>query len=375
VETAPIVAVVRVTARDTPADVRLVIYRFTVAQSLRGSVPAPAPALVEELLFPSDVPALAVGDERLVLLEPFPHYSLYQSHLGAGSSVRAAGGPAGIRPGGVTPLVRRYLEALQLPAERRGAARVAVLLDAAADRDLGDDGVRALDTTPDLGRLLSETAVARYGALLRDRQLPLERRRALLGIVRAQRLAALIPACRALLADPALAPQARQTLAALGETVSADAITTDLRSPDAETRLAALHATAALPAAARRDALAAAAHRDADPAVRTAAIALLGREGPEAIPHLTALLADRDQRICYHATDAIAGIGGDAAVRALAHQFEGDNYEAQVAAVFALRKIGSKPAMETLARVRRNPPDERLRRVIDLATGRLVDHE
>ena len=66
---------------------------------------------------------------------------------------------------------------------------------------------------------------------------------------------------------------------------------------------------------------------------------------------------------------ALAAAGGTDAVAALSGTFDSGSYDAQVAAVFALREMGSTDAMRTLRQVRAAAPDPRLERVIDLALG------
>jgi HEAT repeat protein len=80
-------------------------------------------------------------------------------------------------------------------------------------------------------------------------------------------------------------------------------------------------------------------------------------------------LHDSDGRISYRAAKALAAAGGREAVTALSSTFAGGSYDTQVAAVFALRDIGSKDAIRVLREVRAAPPDPRLEKVIDVALG------
>jgi hypothetical protein len=106
-----------------------------------------------------------------------------------------------------------------------------------------------------------------------------------------------------------------------------------------------------------------------DALIALAAVPSLARDGHVAVPTLAGLLHDADRRISAKAAMALAAVGGSAALAALSGTFAGGAYDTQVAAVFALRGIGSNDALRILREIRAAPPDPRLGKVIDLALG------
>jgi HEAT repeat protein len=372
-EDAPVVLASSVQERRV-IDERFVIYSIRASEVLKGSGERPSFSVVQELVFPSDAPSLAQGERRLMLLEPLPPYSSYEAVLPPAEHFRAHAGNAGIRSVELASIARRYLRTLELPASQQDAAKVGVLIDALREPSVAADGVRSLAARERLADLLTEATRLKLVEVLLDRSADATVRRSLLDLIRARRLEALVPSVHTLLAEPPMAPYARRTLAAFGEEFSEDVIAMDLASTDASAREAALDSGISLPVPRRIEFLSKAAREDPSLEVRRRAILLLGSVGSPGIPALGELLADQDQRIAHEAAQALASIGTEQAVASLAKSFENGYYESQVAAIFALQRIGTKPALEVLAKVRANPPDERLRRVIDAAAGQDIHH-
>ncbi len=371
-EQVPLVVLASVESRDVQEGKGLVVTRLAVDRALKGEWPSASPAVVQEMIFHTDRPLLDVGQHRILLLEPLPDWSHYRAMLEPGSYLRIAHQRLGIAAPETAPLVERYLAALREPASRD--TRLAVLIDALRSPQLGDQALRALWNPALWPPQPSEVETSALAAALRDRSIPPERRHGLLDLVADRRLGSLRSTVHELLGDPRLAPYARATLASLGEPLTAEAVRHDLASPDPAARLAAVESAAALKPDEQIQILDAVAGGDRDLEVRRAAIRALARSGAAAVPSLAALLGNSDGRVAYYAAQALARIGKPAAVHALSTPFEHGSYESQVAAVFALQKIGSRDALQVLSDVRARPPDPRLRQVIDMAQETYVHH-
>jgi HEAT repeat protein len=366
---APLVVTATVVEHSENPAFGIVVYELSVQQVLKGAEPPSNPVVVQDLLFPSDRPVLGAGREWLVALEPLPSSSRYRGLPADETHLRIRDGRHGVRPAEATAAVLPYLGAAAEPAEKRRRERIAALIAALPSPVVGGDAVTGLGAEPSLARNLSEDQSVLLAAALSDPATPLEERRALLDLIREKRLTALLPAVRALLADPSLAPFARRVLASFGEVPSTDELRADLERLDPAARRAALEASESLPPAERVLFLTEIANNGREHEVRAAAIDDLARIGHPAVPALAALLHDPDGRISYKAAKALASGGGTEAVAALSAAFDGGSYDTQVAAVFALRDIGSKDAMRILRQVRAAPPDPRLEKVIDVALG------
>lgn len=429
IEAAPVVAAVRIDNVQKVPEPPLVLYRFTPSELLKGRLPPRLPEIVQEVFFRSDVAWLSAGDVAVIALEPFPLPSRYRQTLTGSSYLRVAGGREGIRSKSSVDLVRNYVRLIGGPDPAPSALRVEFLAAAVTNPELGNEAVGALErwlsdgpthsratsaarktgaasksrqtrfgrpsplppgsTTPALSRQEPGTANGKngratpgtelrgwtpaaaqaLGRALTDNAVPVERRRRVLDLIAAYRLEGVEIWTHRALDNNALAPFARRTLAALGQQPSEKSVRDDLRSADPKARMAALDSLLSLGPQQRLALLAETATRDSDVDVRIAAVERLAGEGRGALASLSSLLGDTDPRFCYHVAQAVASIGDEEAVTILARQFESGSYETQVAAVFALRRIGSDSALGTLARVRTNPPDPRLVDLIDLAVG------
>lgn len=366
---APVVAAVAIDERREDAATGFVRYAATPLRVLSGAAPSAPLLLVQELIFPSERPLLAIGDEWLLALEPLPSSSRYESLRRDGIRFRVRGGTAGARRPQAIGLVAPFLAAASEPPPARRRARIAAVLAALSCAEVGDDAVRFLAAEADLARSLTGEHVAVMAAALTNRDIDVARRRALLDVIAAQRLTAMIAAVQHTGDDADLVPFARRTLAALGVAPALAELRADLQQGDAAARMAALAAAQALPASERLPLLAAVAATDAEYEVRSAAIDGLAAGGADAAPALAALLDDGDGRIAYRAARGLVTAGGADAVAVLAATFASDNFDAQVAAVFALRDIASEDAMRVLRETRDAPPDPRLEKVLAVALG------
>ena len=226
---APLVVTATVAERTENPSVGVVVYQLAVRQVLKGTAAADTQVVVEDLVFPSDRPTLAIGEQWLVALEPLPSSSRYRSLPGDKTYLRIRAGRHGVRSAQASAVVQRYLAAVApggprsvdtIPGGRRSVGavyietrhseRIGALIAAVPNPLVGGDAVAALAADQRLARDLSEAQSRELASALGNATLPLERRRALLELIQAKRLAALLPAVRPLLADPTLAPFARR---------------------------------------------------------------------------------------------------------------------------------------------------------------------
>lgn len=371
---AELVVTVTVESRREDPTSGFIVYDATVGEVLAGNVTITAITVAQELIFPSEQPWFGPGDRRVLALEALPSSTRYQELRQAGIPYRVRAGTHGARRAEAALFVQRYLAAgRELPAAR-AQARISTLVAALSSDELGNDAVRALDADPALTHDTTGEHAEVVAAALGNRALPLERRRALLDTIEKKRLAALVAAVESLRDEPEMAPFARRVLASFGTAPSADEVRADLRYSDPAARRAALSAAQALRESERWPLLADVAATDGDFEVRAAAIDGLARGGTQAVPFIASLLEDGDSRVAYKAARGLVAAGGASAVAALSATFAGDNYEAQVAAVFALRDIGSEDAMHALRALRDTPPDPRLEKVLDVALGDAGHH-
>jgi len=346
-----------------------VTYDIVLEQVLGGTPAVTRVVVVQDMIFPSDRAFFAHGDTRLFALEPLPSSSRYAGLSHGLRLYRVRDGRHGARGTAAAPAVRYYLLAGRDEPRQRDRERLTALVAALRGREVGDDAVRALavDATP--AREFSGADVAAIAGALGDRDIPTDRRRALLDVVAAKRLDQFASEVRALLDEPDVAPFARRALAVFGETPRVDDLRADLLRADAASRRAALDAVDALPRTERIALLGEVASADGDLALRAAAVDALVRTGREAVPALAALLDDGDQRIAYTAARGLAATGGPDSIEVLTSALSGPNHGAQVAAVFALREMGSPEALRILREKRTAEHDPRLEKVLDLALG------
>jgi len=382
-DAAAVVSMCQVVQVDRPSGSPLVLFHVRTGDVLKGDVPPPesSPAVVQELLFPSDVPAVATGASGLCVLTAMPHYSAYRAVLTAGPYYQFAKREHPIMDPSVAPVARQWLALRPLSPDERTTKRVQLLLDHIGDVRLGRDALAELGTTVELGAALESAGYDRIGVLLRDTAIPLDRRRGVLTLLADQRVTAVLPILQSV-HDAALAPFVDRTIVALGGSVPIAQLQNDLKGGSDDQRLAGVDALATLAARSkdaelRRDAistLSQLALHEGSSAVRIAAVDQLGKLGSDALPHIEPLLSLHDTRVVYAAGRALGTIGSPAAMEVLAQQFKQGSYDAQVAAVFGLREIATPEAMRVLADVKANPPDPRLPRVVDLATGKEPGH-
>jgi len=369
---------------DQPAGSSLIIFRVRASDALKGDVPPPASPLsvVQELVFPSDVPVAAKGASGLCLLKTMPQYSAYRSVLTAGPYYRFGERERPIVSPSVEPAARAWLALQQQPTATRADKRVLLLLEQIGDALIGADALAELGTTVDLGPLLDRVGYDRIGGVVRDTRIPLDRRRGLLTLLVDHHVTGALPMLQSV-QDVELAPFLHQAIAALGGRVPMAQLRADLQANSDDQRLAGLDALArsaarSTDAKMRSDAvttLATVAAHDDSSTVRMAAVDHLGLMGNEAVPAIEELLKQPDTHVVYASGRALGAIGSPAATRMLAQQFKQGSYDAQVAAVLGLRAIDTPEATQILTAVKANPPDPRLPRVIDLTAGKEPSHK
>ena len=103
----PLVVTATVAERTENPALGVVVYELAVRQVLKGTAPADKPVVVEDLVFPSDRPTLATGEQWLVALEPLPSSSRYRSLLGEKPSLRIRAGRHGVRSAQASAVVQQ----------------------------------------------------------------------------------------------------------------------------------------------------------------------------------------------------------------------------------------------------------------------------
>ena len=376
-DAAPVVASGHVAKVERPEGVRLVLVHLHADTVLKGPATVGAAlVVVQELVFPSDTPAVAEGARGLAVLRSMPAYSAYRTVLTAGPYYQFTNRQQPLRDAQALAAARRWLALDRLPADERARKRVDALIDYAADAALGQDAIDQLGVTPDLPALLDRSGYDALATGLRNPKVPVAQRRALLQLLAERQVTGALPMLEAI-RDPALSAFVHQTIVTLGGAPTVEALAADVTSEAEEQRLAGVGALGtvaarATDAALRRRAIAALARcaaDDASVAVRVEAVDRLGAIGSETLPVIETLLSDPQPPVVYAAGRALGTIATPAAVAVLAKQFKGTSYEAQVAAVFGLAAIGTEEALHVLADVKKAPPDPRLSRVIDFAAG------
>ena len=367
-DAATLVCTCQIEQVEQPAGARLVIARAHTGEVLKGSVPVPGGALavVQELVFPSDVASVTKGTSGLCVLEPMPTHSAYRAVLTAGPYFQYAMPKTPVMASSLVELARQWLALEKLPAGERTTQRVQLLLARVADAQVSQDALTELGSTPELGALLERIGYDHIGALLRDDHLPLDRRRALLTLLVDRHVTAAVAMLQAVHAT-GLTPFLHQAIVALGGSIPVAALHDDLKAGTDDERLAGIDALGTSAARSKDDrtrqdaiaTLAAVAAQDGSAAVRIAAVDQLGRIGGDACAALEPLLGAPDTHVVYAAGRALGVIGSPAALQTLAQQFKQGSYDAQVAAVFALREMATPDAMRVLADVKTNPPDPR----------------
>ena len=216
-DTAAVVAVGQVEHVERPAGARLVIVRLRAGDVLKGELPAPAPSLsvVQELVFPSDVPSVTEGASGLCLLRSMPNYSAYRAVLTTGPYYQFTNREKPLIDASAVPVARRWLALHQLPSNEQATQRVEQLLDYAGDR--GSGGMRSTrslrqPTSVHCSIASGTTASVRSCGM---RRVPLAQRHRLLTVLADQHATAALPMLRSV-HDIGLAPFLHQTIVALG---------------------------------------------------------------------------------------------------------------------------------------------------------------
>ncbi len=376
IDSAPVVVIATVERIEKLQDGKLLVFQLVPNEFLKGTA-QPSLRVVQELIFHGDKPQLAEAEAGIFILDRFTKPSAYRAALDGGDYFRVADERAALRPAMLREPLRKWIAASKLNAAQRPPARVALLIEWLATPQLVAEAAAELALTPDLDAGLDEANLRKLGQALRSETIAAETRQTLVVALATHKARRALPLLQSLATDARLGPFARQALAALGVAIPVEASIADLHRDDPAQRLAALRAIAA--SGQRGDTVVAevgaVARGERNEEVRVEAIACLAAMGDDGVPILAGLLADADRRFIYKASLALAQMATPAAVQALARPFESGSYDAQVAAVFALHQIATPEALAILERVRNNPPDPRLPKVIGLADNELNEHK
>lgn len=318
----------------------------------------------------------AEGARVALALGPLPAGSLWSTRFPKRDALAiAARGEAFVREPDAATL-EPLAAWLALPAvERETAAGVAALaaLAARGEAVVAESALARLDRVPSLADRCTGPAAESLAALLADFERPLDVRREALELVARRELRALDPAVEALAAVPSdLQGQAVDVLARLRGGMEPERTAELLADADPAVRAAAVR-RGGLETLELRSLVT----RDSSDAVRAAAAeALAARADPAAAEDLVTALRDRASPVRLAALEGLADLGPAALPPLQREIWEGDprgGREAVSSAVLALGLLGQAGA-EELARIAHEHPSERVRRLAELAMGRLPEN-
>jgi HEAT repeat protein len=376
-EQAPEVVVGRVAA---PTQIDLHGWRATLAveRVLRGErQPGEPLAIAWEELATGRPARFAEGARVAVALAPLPAGSLWSARFPRRDALAvAARGEAFLRdPDAATldPLAAW----LALPAAaREGDAGVAALarLAAAGEPAVAASALARLDRVPSLARRVVGPAADALTELAADTNRPLDLRRAALELAGRRALSALEPAIAALAAQPsAVQGAAVDALGRLRGELEPERVADLLRDPDPAVRAAAVRqGGAAVDAAALRAFL----RSDRSDQVRAAAAETLARrENARAADDLVRALRDEAPPVREAAMKGLGALGAPA-LQALQYEIwqaaPTGPAGALAPAVLTLGLVGPEGVAE-LRRIAHEHPSENVRRLAELALGRLPE--
>lgn len=347
-----------------------------VERALRGvREPGAVVAIGWEELSTKRPPRFADGARVALALEPLPPGSLWSGRFPRRDAVAvAARGEAFVREptdAALEPLAVW----LALPAsEREGPRGVAALaaLAARGEEPLARAALARLDRVGGLAERVAGPAAESLAALLADRGRPLALRREAFGLTGRRGLRALEPALEELASTPSeVQGPALDALARLRGGLAPERTADLLRADDPAVRAAAVRRGEVAPAA-----LTSLLSRDPDADVRAAAAeALAERTDPAAAEPLVRALGDDASPVRAAAMRALAGLGPEAALPALRREIWDELAREpgrSSSAVLTLALLGSEGVAE-LQRIAHEHPSERVRRVAELALGRLPE--
>ncbi len=376
IDSAPVVVIATVQRVEKLRDGKLLVFHLAPSGFLKGTA-RPSLRVVQELVFHSDKPQLSEAQAGVFVLDTFTKPSAYGAVLPGGDYFRAADARAARWSAVWREPVQKWIETGKLGKEKQPAPRLALLVEWLARPELSSEAAAELERLPYFNAGLDDLNLMLFGQALRTETIAIETRRRLILALATQQAMRALRLLDSLTTDPRLGAFARQALAALGVEILVEASIADLHRDEAALRIAALRTISA--SGQHGDTVVAevgaVARGERNQEVRLAAIDCLAAMGDDGVPQLTLVLADADRRFVYKASLALAQVATPAAVQALARPFESGSYDAQVSAVFALRQIATPEALAILERVRNDPPDPRLRKVIGLAENEVDEHE
>jgi len=339
-------------------------------------------ALVQEVSFPSDGPYFEKGARTLLFAVPLPPYSAYRQALPAETTYwrwsedkKTAADIATFHDPELADGVARYLKSRDDDAAT--VRYMAELLASPVPR-LRADALILLESRPALAGAIDSAALAPFEAVLGKDQPPLTDQALTLVLLGKLRAPGVTPIAERLAAQegPLQAP-------ALDALVSLDRLPTDTellaasRSDDPALRVAAMRGLVRRSTRPALDRVEQMLRGDPSEEVRLAGLGALGASSAErAVTLLAPALAGPDKARINAAADALAQIASPKAIAALGDTLAHGSFDAQSAAAFALMRTHKREAVEMLHAQRESNPDPRVRKVIEVALGRMPDeHE
>jgi HEAT repeat protein len=354
------------------------VFTIEPERVLKGPATAGTPLrLVQDIIFPTDRPYFAPGARTLVFGVPLPAYSSYREALPSDTywswtekKKTAAELMTLADPALVDPLVS-YLDARVDPA---ATARLMAALLVSPSPRVRADALALLAARPPLARSIDADALVPFEAALgRDEPPVTDKALILVHLGRlgapgigsiAERLAAQKGPLRAAALD---------ALVALDRLPDEAAMLAMSRSDDPALRIAAVRGLVRRPTRAALDRVEEILKKDPSSAVQIAALdALGGSSGDRQVALLTAGFRG-DQAHMKAAANALSSLATPAAITALGETVAHGSYDAQVAAALALAGTHKPQATEVLRTLLDSTSDARVRKLIEIALGRMPD--
>ena len=357
-------------------DGRLLQAHLRISQTLSGESATDGVNVVEERRFPSVPPALKAGRRVVAFLEVAPLTShLRRSLPSEGQYYKLVSDRWGLIELGDSSAERAVSEAVngwiaiarsegQDEAQRAAALRRLVFSEVGAQQErLVEDGVAGLGDVASLAGTLTESERDVLIRALKREDLPERVRIALVEAIAQAQLRSLAPALSALPgAGPELVRASAAARARLGAARESSDLVKALGDENRSARLAAVNELIESPAREAVGKVATLALTDPAREVRLAAIEALRKVGsPEALKALGQTFGDKDPEIRRRSAEAIHHIGGRQAAELLAGLAFTAPTEAQRHAVLLLMALGVSRDDPLVVRIRDTHPDPAVR--------------
>ena len=345
----------------------LVVYHVGVLDPLLGSPPSPLRVLEDRAT--STEPALEPGQRVWLFLEPAPSHSFYRQQLPPGRYVSLVGGTAGV---------------IELDEKHDALARWLVAVYAHPGTEQRDEAVRrslrsghtrlvadALgqwERRSDLASKFGREDLESVDVCLRSPNVSERQQARLIRLLGERKVRKALPLLRRLEPGSAAIAAARvEALAGLGEMPASDDIDDLLSHSDAKLRRLGVRQLAASSGGEGVRQLQLLALHDPDESVRIVAIEALGRAGGrDAAEVLEETFQSKDPDLRIASARALRSMEEEVAQGALENLvLKGRSYEVQRYALVLLLTVGASKEGERIQRIRREHPDDRIRKLLD----------